>query len=283
MESDLDLKLLADGFGFLECPRWHDGALWTSDMGANLVWKITPDGRREKVAEVPGKPAGLGFLPCGTPIVVSMERRVVYRIEHGRIVVHADLRDGSRGMLNDMVVDTNGRAFVDNSGYDAFAGEKWDGSNFGSILLVESDGSWREVAGDLAFPNGSLITPGRRLVVAESRIRTLTSFAIGDDGSLSDRRREADLHGDPDGICLDAEGAIWAGLGKTQEFVRVRDGQIVQTIPTPGSKAVACQLGGDDGCTFFGLVAHGEVSEIGRAQLASIGTCGVAVPAGNSP
>jgi sugar lactone lactonase YvrE len=186
-------------------------------------------------------------------------------------------------MLNDMVVDEAGRAYVDNSGYNPFGGEKWTGENYGSIILVEPDGNCRVVASDLAFPNGILLTREGRLVVAESRLRRLTSFAVLPDGALADRRVEAELEGDPDGFCLDLDGGFWIGLGKTQKFVRWLDHAVVEEVDTPGYKAVACQLGGPDGKQFFGMIAHGETSDIGRADLASICTWPVGVGAAGSP
>lgn len=277
------LELLAEGFGFLECPRWREGRLWTSDMGRKTVWTIGLDGRRTAIVDVPGKPAGLGFLPDGTPLVVSMEQRRIYRIVDGRLELHADLATVSRGMLNDMVVDARGRAYVDNSGYNPFGGETWTGDNLGSIILVEPDGSFRTVAEKLAFPNGILLTGDGRLVVAESRLRRLTGFALLADGSLADRRVVADLEGDPDGVCLDVDGALWIGLGKTEKFVRWHAGAVVEEVSTPGYKAVACQLGGGDGRQFFGMIARGETADIGRIDLAAICTWPVASPAAGSP
>jgi sugar lactone lactonase YvrE len=268
MQNKTDV--LVDGFGFLEGPRWHDNALWASDIGAGVVVRVSMSGMHEIVADVPGKPSGLGFLPDGTPIVVSMENRIVYQIDGGRVSVYCDLSSFSRHMLNDMVVDPHGRAFVDNSGYNPFEGGKWNGENCGSIILVKPDKQAREVATDLAFPNGLAITSNNRLIVAESRIRRISSFKIDPDGGLSDRRVVADLDGDPDGICLDKNGGIWIGLGKTERFVRIESGVISDVISTPGRKAVACQLGGADMKTLFCLTHTGDIKEIARSRASRV-------------
>jgi sugar lactone lactonase YvrE len=277
------LKVLADGFGFLESPRYHAGALWVCDLGGQKLLRFDAEGRAESIAAFPAKIGGLGFLPDDTPLVVSMEERVLYRVAGNELQLHADLRQLSGEMLNDMVVDKSGRAYVGNSGYNPFAGQSWTGCNFGSILAVEPDGQVREVARDLGFPNGCLITSGNRLVVAETRLRRLTSYAIDSDGSLGDRRQEAHLDGDPDGCCLDEDGGIWVGLGKTEKFVRVKYGRVVQEILTPGRKAVACQLGGRSGKTLFCIPAVGEVSQIGRALLSRLEMVEIDFAAAGSP
>ena len=212
-----------------------------------------------------------------------MEGRCVYRVDDGKLVLHADLTRLAPHMANDMVVDAQGRAYVDNSGYNPFQGGAWTGQNFGSIILVEADGRAREVATGLAFPNGSLITPEGRLVVGESRAGRLTSFRIDDDGSLSDRRLEAEVAGDPDGSCLDLEGGVWTGLGKAEVFVRTKDGKVTASVPTPGRKAVACQLGGEDGRTLFCLTFVGEIPMIGSVFTSRLETVRVEAPGANSP
>jgi len=281
MQSKSDV--LAEGFGFLEGPRWHDSALWASDIGGGVVVRVSRSGTREIVAEVPGKPSGLGFLPDGTPIVVSMENRVIYQIDDGRVSVYCDLSSFSRYMLNDMVVDSHGRAFVDNSGYNPFDGGKWNGENWGSLIVVEPDKKVREVATTLAFPNGLAITSENRLIVAESRIQRISSFKIDPDGGLSDRRVVADLDGDPDGICLDRNCGVWVGLGKTERFVRIEDGLITDILLTPGRKAVACQLGGADMKTLFFITHAGDIKEITKSRASRVETLTAPFEGAGSP
>jgi sugar lactone lactonase YvrE len=277
--GDRTTTVLADGFHFLEGPRWRDGMLWMSDIGAGAVYRLTPDGQHTRVVDVPGAPSGLGFLPDGTPIVVSVHGRTLHRIVDGKLAPHADVRGLVTAPINDMVVDARGRAYVGCMGYDLFAGEP---SKPGVILLVEPDGAARIVAEDLSFPNGSVITADGRLVVGESFGDRLTSFRIAADGGLVDRRVECELGGVPDGICLDAEGGIWVAMLE-QGLARVKDGRIVERIATGDHRAIACQLGGDDRRTLFCLTFKGTTEEIGRVPGARVETVRVAVPGAGSP
>ena len=277
--SDQTTKLLADGFHFLEGPRWRDGWLWMSDIGAGAVVRMRPDGLSERVIDVPGVPSGLGFLPDGTPIVVSVNGRSLHRMVGDRLEPHADLSALVDSPINDMVVDGRGRAYVGCMGYEFFQGAP---SKPGSILMVELDGAARVVAEDLSFPNGMVITSEGRLAVGESFASRLTSFAIDEDGSLGDRRVELDLGGTPDGICLDVEDGIWIALLE-QGVARVKDGRIVDRVATRGARAIACQLGGDDGRTLFCLTFRGAVADIGKVPGASVETARVETPGAGSP
>jgi sugar lactone lactonase YvrE len=276
---DRRTELLADGFHFLEGPRWRDGALWMSDIGAGAVLRLWPDGRHERVIDVPSTPSGLGFLPDGAPLVVSVNGRSLLRIVGDRLEPYADFSPLVSSPVNDMVVDARGRAYVGCMGYDFFQGAP---AQPGSILLAEPGGAARGVAEDLSFPNGMVITSEGRLVVGESFASRLTSFAITEDGSLGDRRVELDLGGTPDGICLDLEDGIWVALLE-QGFVRVKGGRIVDRVATLGARAIACQLGGDDGRTLFCLTFNGGVGEIGRVPGAAVETARVDVPGAGSP
>jgi sugar lactone lactonase YvrE len=276
---DRKTELLADGFHFLEGPRWRDGALWMSDIGAKTVVRLRPGNPPERVIDLPGTPSGLGFLPDGAPLVVSVNERTLYRIVEGRLAPHADLSSLVSSPVNDMVVDDRGRAYVGCMGYDFFQGAP---AKPGSILMAEPGGAARIVAEDLSFPNGMVITSQGRLVVGESFASRLTSFAIAADGSLSDRRVELDLGGTPDGICLDVEDGIWVALLE-QGFARVKDGRIVERVGTIGARAIACQLGGDDGRTLFCLTFNGAVGEIAQVPGASVETVRVDVPGAGSP
>ena len=276
-------QTLAGGFVYLEGPRWHQGRLWMSDMFAGKVYALAPDGAVEVVAEVPGRPSGIGFLPDGTPLIVSMRDRRVLRLEAGALTVHADLGALVTGDPNDMVVDGGGRAYVGDFGYDLFAGARERSAKF---ILVEPDGAARVVARDMAFPNGTVILPDGRLVVAESAGHRLTSFDIAADGSLLNRQIYADISGyEPDGICLDQGGGIWVSAFEQCAFLRVLEGgQVTNRIDVPGRFAVACQLGGEEGRTLFCLTCEGTWADVcaGRSQ-AKVEVVEVDVPGAGSP
>ncbi|MET0420627.1 MAG: SMP-30/gluconolactonase/LRE family protein [Acidimicrobiia bacterium] len=258
-----DLRVLTDGWAFLESPRWRDGRFWISDFYTHAVLAVTLDGAVEEMARVPAQPSGLGWLPDGTPLVVSMRDRKVVRIgADGTLSEHADLNGVLRGWLNDMVVDDRGRAYVGSFGYERDVEPVVPSG----IALVEADGSTRLVADDLYFPNGMVITPDGTLVVAESRGNRLTAFDIAPDGSLSGRREWARFADPParealetaletatvaaDGLALDAEGCIWVADAAGWRAIRVREGgEIVDAIADDGFNVFACGLGGDDGRT----------------------------------
>lgn len=276
-------SLLNDGFVFLEGPRWHDGALWVSDMWDHRILKISADGSQQEVAQVPNRPSGLGFLPDNTLLVASMADRTVYKVIDKSLVVHADLNNFVSADINDIVVDVHGRTYVGNFGYDLFAGAP---ERTAELVLVEANGNAREVANDLQFPNGMVIkNAGTQLVVAETFGHKLTSFDILPNGDLSNRTVYADLgEFTPDGICLDADNHIWVASFMTGDFVRVApDGSISQQIKVNGA-AVACQLGGADLHTLYCLVFEGAIEDIASGQrLARIETVQVDVAAGGSP
>jgi sugar lactone lactonase YvrE len=278
-------KLLVDGLAFPETPRWHDGRLYFSDMDDNKVKTVDMDGRTEVVAEVPNRPSGLGWLPDGTLLVVSMHERKVLRVDPGgSLGVHADLGDVATFHCNDMVVDGQGRAYVGNFGWDP----RGDGpERFTPLILVQPDGTVTQVGEPLNFPNGIVITEdGSTLVVAESRGMRLSAFDIAADGSLSNRRLFADLgESFPDGICIDAEGAVWAALIFDSVFVRVEDGgRITDRVPCDPLRAYACMVGGPDGKTLF--MCSASTSEPGDAatlRQGRITTVSVNVQAGGWP
>lgn len=249
-------SLLLDGLVFAEGPRWRDGRLWFSDMHAHEVVAVDESGRRETVAEVPGSPSGLGWLPDGRMLVVSMEDRRLLRMENGRLVEHADLSRLAPFHCNDMVVDGNGNAFVGNFGFDLHRAEPTRNT---CLIHVAPDGAARVAAEDLCFPNGAVVTPdGTTLIVAESFGQRLTAFDLAADGTLANRRVWAALDFYPDGIALDAEGCIWCAFPITPgSFRRVAEGgRVLQQIDVPGFGAFACALGGADRRTLFMLEAH---------------------------
>ncbi len=282
--KELSTTVFADDFVFLEGPRWREDKLWTSDMHGHVVYTLTMDGKREKVVEVPGQPSGIGFLPDGTPLIVSMHDRKLMKLINGKLEVHSDLSTLCPYEINDMVVDNRGNAYVGNIGFDLFKKEKFKTTNF---VLVTPDGKAREVARDLAVPNGPVITPdGKTLIVAESWAKRLTAFDIKADGSLHHRRVFADL-GDaaPDGICLDAEGAVWVAVFNRDNFIRVLEGgEVTHRVKVVDRFPVACTLGGPDGRTLFGLTYQGSIQDMGKGKAASrIETAYVDVAASGSP
>ncbi|MFN3389931.1 MAG: SMP-30/gluconolactonase/LRE family protein, partial [Allosphingosinicella sp.] len=200
------LRTIVGGLGFAEAPRWHGGRLWFVDFFAGTVHRATLDGSHEVVARVEGTPGGLGFLPDGTPLVVSQREFRLYRIgAGGALDLHADLSAHCVGAANELFVDRQGRAWVGHHGFDFFGGAE---PRPASLLRVEPDGSVHVAAEGLIFPNGTALLPdGRTLIVAESFANRLTAFDLAEDGALSNRRVWAEL-GDhtPDGICVDAEG-----------------------------------------------------------------------------
>jgi sugar lactone lactonase YvrE len=262
LTKNLLSEAFANGLGFPEGPRWKRGHLWLSDMHGGSVLQFDMQGNRTEVLEVRGQPSGLGFLPDGRLLVVSMKERHLLRLDPEGPVVVADLGALVPGDLNDMVVDERGRAYIGNFGYDGAKGEEPRPT---CLVLVTPEGRARVVAEELAFPNGTVILPGNRtLVVAETLGERLTAFDIEKDGSLARRRVFAELPDRmPDGIAADAEGAIWVSCFSTDEFLRVREGgEITHRIAVEGRRAVACALGGERRRTLFLLTAETTAEEL---------------------
>ena len=263
MTVSLTTRLFTDGLRFGEGPRWHDGQLWLSDMHAKQVLRFDASGNSSVVVEVEGCPSGLGWLPGGDLLVVSMEDRKLLRFDGNRLQTHADLSGLAKGKCNDMVVDHEGRAYVGNFGFDLYGGEEMRPTD---LIRVDTDGSVRIVASELLFPNGSVITPdGRTLVVAESFGERLTAFDIDRAGDLSNRRSWADLPQGtvPDGICLDAGGGIWVASPVTNECIRVEEGGTITHRAPTDCFAIACILGGTD---LYILVARSHEPEVCRSE-----------------
>ncbi|MGW5365151.1 SMP-30/gluconolactonase/LRE family protein [Actinopolymorpha pittospori] len=238
--------VVMEGVVFGESPRWHDGRLWFSDWGANQVIAVNADGSHEVVASVPSFPMCIDFLPDGRLLVVdSAQRRLLRREPDGSLVPHADLAKVSDKPWNDIVVDAHGNAYVNCIGFD------FPGGDFapGLVVCVTPEGDVRQVADELAFPNGMAITAdGATLIVAESYANRLTAYDIAANGALGDPRVWAETSGDhPDGICVDAEGAVWYADVAHQHCVRVREGGEVLDTLTSDRGAFACALSrGDD-------------------------------------
>jgi sugar lactone lactonase YvrE len=274
---------ILDGLCFGEGPRWHDGKLWFSDMHALWVMTVDRSGRSEKIVEVAGHPSGLGWLPDGRLLVVSMEDRRLLRLDPGGLSEVADLSQLASFHCNDMVVDARGRAYVGNFGFDLYRGDAPVPTN---LVLVEPDGRTRVVADDLYFPNGTVITPdGRTMIIGESFAARLTAFDIEPDGSLTNRRVWAQLETDvPDGICLDAEGAVWMAAPTTHSVLRVRQGGEVTHRITVETQAFACMLGGPQRRTLFictatdGSAEKSQKLRDGRIEIVEVEVPGAGLP-----
>jgi sugar lactone lactonase YvrE len=286
---------VASGFGFLEAPRWHDGRIWFSDFYTHRVLSAREDGSGLRTeALVAQQPAGLGWLPDGRLLVVSMrDRKILRREADGTMAVHADLSSHATGHVNDMVVDARGRAFAGNFGFDLMGGAPLETA---SLHRVDPDGTVTEAAADLWFPNGSVITPDNMLIVNETFGNRSTAFDVTEDGDLVNRRVWAEFGPlpterpidkvlaqttvAPDGACLDAEGAVWIADATGERLLRVKEGGEITEEVRPGSPVYACALGGADGRTLFACAAP-DFNETARTarQEASLLAIRVTVPA----
>lgn len=262
--TSTEAQVLIDGLAFGESPRWHEGRLWVADWGAQQVVAVDLEGKREVIARVgfPSFPMCMDWLPDGRLLVVSAREGHLLSLEQdGTLLTHADLSGLSEKghPWNEIVVDGRGNVYLNNQGFDFPGGEFAPGT----IALLEANGSAREVAEGIAFPNGMAVSPDNStLIVAESYGKRLTAFEIAADGGLSHRRVWADLDsGVPDGICMDAEGAIWYGDVPNKRCVRVRDGgEVLQTIELDRG-CFACMLGGRDRRTLFMVVTEWRGTE----------------------
>ncbi|MEU9888879.1 SMP-30/gluconolactonase/LRE family protein [Sphaerisporangium sp. NPDC051011] len=282
--SDMPTSPLLEGLRFAEAPRWHRDRLWFSDIFAHRVMSVDISGHAEVVVDL-GRdlPSGLGFLPDETMLIVCLNRPVILALSpRGDLRVHADLTRLAVGGLNDMVVDSEGRAYVGSMGtHDSMLPRPLDGD--GNVILVEPDGSAKVVADHLDAPNGPCITrDGSTYVVAEFPASRLAGFDRLPDGTLTRRRVWADLRpGSADGITVDSMDAIWVASPRQHECRRVLEGGIVTDRVQVGDRMpLACALGGPDGRTLFVLSAiGGEAAIRDRTCTSVIETVSVDVPA----
>lgn len=246
-------RVLLDGLRFPESPRWHDGRYWVADWHAREIHAVAPSGERAPPLAVPSSPISFDWTPDGHLVVVSGGGAALLRQgPDGALAPFADLSAIMAEPWNEIVVDGLGRAYVNSVGFD-FPGEPPPGDGHpGVVALVTPDGPGRLVADDLAFPNGMAVTPdGATLLVAESWGRRLTAFDVEPDGSLANRRVWAEVDGFPDGICLDADGAVWYADVPNQRCVRVAEGGAVLDTVASDRGCFACMLGGPDRQTLF--------------------------------
>ena len=282
-------EVYATGLKFGECPRWHGDKLWVSDFHRHLVFTVDSIGRLEPIVEVPNQPSGLGWLPDGRLLVVSMLDRKVMRLDPEGLVEHADLSSIATFHCNDMVVDEQGRAYVGNFGFDINDYVRRNDPEFSlvdpnlvtaSIARVDPDGTVTIVTPGLRFPNGTVITPdGSTLIVAETCGGRLTAFDIAPDGGLSNRRVWAPLgEVPPDGICLDAEGCVWVAIPIHNECVRVAEGgEVVDRVKT-SAQCYACTLGGPDRRTLFMTVNFRDEERHGQIEAVRVDVPGAGLP-----
>jgi sugar lactone lactonase YvrE len=276
-----EAKPFIDGLYFGECPRWHGGRLWYSDFYAGTVSSAGESGDVRIEVRVPGEPAGLGWLPDGRLLVVARKPRTVLRLEDdGHLVEHGDLNPMAGFYGNDMVVDATGRAYVGNFGFDldGFIEEKGPvalveppGPPATPLIRIDPDGSAHVAAEDMAFPNGTVITPdGRTLIIAETLVGQLTAFDVGGDGELTGRRVWASLSWcAPDGICLDAEGRVWVSNAISPECILVAEGGDIVDRVTTSQTCFACMLGGSDGDTLYLMTAPTSTESVVNATRAA--------------
>lgn len=249
-----ELQTLMTGLAFGESPRWHEGRLWFSNWGMQEVVAVDLDGKGEVIVRVPSFTFSIDWLPDGRLLVVS-GRLLLCREPDGSLVTHADLSGLPGPGCNEIVVDGRSNAYINGPGFDLLAGEAFAP---GIVALLIPDGSARQLADGIAFPNGMAVTPDNStLIVAESYAKRLTAFDIAADGSLSNRRVWADLDdGVPDGICIDADNAVWYADVPNKRCVRVSEGgQVLQTIDLDRG-CFACMLGGADRKTLFMMAAE---------------------------
>ena len=293
----MSTTILRDGLYFGEGPRWHEGRLWYSDFYDHAVHAIDLDGNDERIVEVESQPSGLGWLPNGDLLVTSMLDRKLMRWNGSELSTHADFGNHFTWHANDLLVDQHGRAYIGNFGFDyeVFLDEQGieglfaDPDSLTTVMCrVDPDGSINVASDGLIFPNGMVISPGSKtMIVAETLALRLTAFDIAPDGSLSNRRVWADLSAHmaaPDGICLDAEGAVWIANALAPRLMRIGEGGVVIDEVETTMNTYACMLGGPEGKHLFAMTA--PTSDSRHAPLApngAIEVVQVAVPHAGQP
>tara|TARA_B100000767_G_scaffold117097_1_gene111783 strand:- start:2555 stop:3469 length:915 start_codon:yes stop_codon:yes gene_type:complete len=282
------LKLLVDNVYFSEGPRWHKNKFWFSDFYQRAVFSLDDSGTLEKIVDIPNQPSGLGWLPNGDMLIVSMHDQKVMRFSNGLLTVHSDLSHLTKYTCNDMVVDNEGHAYIGN-----FGTTKHNVDVVPTCLIhVTPEGTASIVANNLEFPNGTVITPdGKKLIVGETYAGRLTSFDINPDKTLSNRKVWAQMMPTwifiitkirrflkqvakesgyavrvPDGICLDEKMGIWVASPTTFEVFRIEEGGNVSDIISTPQRAYACMLGGSDGKTLHISTANDSTPDVAKSK-----------------
>jgi sugar lactone lactonase YvrE len=278
-----DPILFADDLSFPESPRWYGDTLWLSDVHNFCLLQLNEEGQVVRSWPVPGRPAGLGFTPDGVLLMATALDRKILRIDDDHIEMLADLSHLTTGLLNDMVVAADGTLYVGDTGYDISSG---DPACPGRVICRRPDGTAFIAAEDIGFPNGMAITPdGGTLYVAETFSKRISRYSIEFDGRLADRTIHAELEGLVDGICLDAEGSLWAARIQASTFIRIdRGGREIDQVSVAPFWAIACMLGGAQRKTFFMCAAEITDGADGRpARRGMIFTKDVSVPGAGLP
>jgi len=272
----LKTEVLLEGLIFPESPRWHNDKLWFVDMEGHKVMSVDLSGNTETILEIPGRVSGLGWLPDNKLLVVSMDDNTLLRLDPEGVNMVADFNKFGPVLMNDMVVDKKGRAYVGNFGFDYLNDQPFAPTK---LILVHPNGDMKVVADNMAFPNGTVITPDdKTLIIAETFAVRLTAFDIMDDGSLTGRRVWANLKSlSPDGICLDAEGGIWVAAPGRRRVVRVLEGGQITHIVKVENDAYACMLGGPDRKTLF-VATSKHTREAGRIEFVEVDIPGAGLP-----
>ena len=285
-------NILMDGLTFGEGPRWHEEKFYFSDFYSHKVFSLDMDGNSKVIVEVPGQPSGLGWMPDGTMLIVSMKDKKLLSFNNKTLSEVADLSEFAGFHCNDMVVDDQGNAYIGNFGFNTYSGEEIKPAN---LILVRPGEDPCVAADDLLFPNGTVITPdGKTLIIGETYAARLTAFDINEDATLSNRRVWADFtldadEGDvpvPDGMCLDAEGAIWVASPTTADVIRIKEGGEVLDRISVETNAYACMLGGDDLKTLFICTSNAsgvDPESALREKSGKIETIKVEVPGAGKP
>lgn len=275
--------VVVNGLVFPESPRWHQGCFWFTDQFSGRVMTLTLDGLLGTVATLPDYAGGLGWLPDGTTLVVGMTERLLHRLGAAGPEPYANLGGLAGGDCNDLLVDSRGGAYVGNFGYDIRGGAPTVSTK---LVRVDPDGRARAVGGPLVFPNGmALVESESTLIVAETFGQRLSAFRVSPDGDLTDHRTWADLGAaTPDGICLDAEGALWVASPTTRELLRVREGgDVLDQVRTFGTP-YACILGGPDRHILYVCTAETNDPEDalgnpgGRIEVVNVAVPGIGLP-----
>jgi sugar lactone lactonase YvrE len=280
----ISANLLAEGeMVFGEGPRWHEGKLYLSDMLGRKIYKIDDKGHKQVLLEVENQPNGLGFMDDGSLIYTSMFDKKLYRYLNGKSELYADMSAVMKGYCGDLVIDKQGRVYVDDTGARVLHGES---PGPGRLLMVDTDRSVKVAAENIIFPNGVVITgDGKNLIISETFAYCLTQFDVSDNGELLNRRKFLDLAEQKqnllfsgcDGMCMDAEGGIWLSRLALEVFERIdRNGNVTHRIPVKGHHPTACTLGGEDGKTLY-LVANEipDGADVFEAMMKGHSTCRV--------
>ena len=264
----MNSKILLDGLTFSEGPRWHEGRLWFSDMQDQKVYALDLDGKAEIIVEVPNNPSGLGWTTNGDLLIVSMLDHRLLKFDGTKLVEVADLSHLAKVACNDMVVDADGYAYIGNFGFTLNTGEEPKTTN---LIGVSPEGEVKELATDMMFPNGTIITHDKKsLVVAETFGGRLTAFDINADKSLSNRRVWAQLDGYvPDGIALDPSGDIWVATPNQPVVIRVKEGGEIIDTQGVSQNSYACAVGGENSDILFVCTAQSSNPEETNQQAHS--------------